>query len=105
MKEKKYFQQGDVLITKVCNVDISKAEKLDHLVLAEGEATGHAHRLVNGVGQLMMLDSIMHLKVFSDNATIIHDEHAPITIPKGDYEIKIVKEYDHFNEESIPVRD
>jgi hypothetical protein len=52
-----------------------------------------------------MLDNIMHLKIFSDKATITHDEHAPIIVPKGDYKINIVREYDHFNEESTRVRD
>lgn len=102
---KTYYQQGDVLITKLDGFDTSRAKKLDHLVLAEGEATGHAHRLIDGVGQLMMLDNIMHLKIFSDKATITHDEHAPIIVPKGDYKINIVREYDHFNEESTRVRD
>lgn len=101
----KTYQQGDVLITRVNSIDTSKAEKLDHLVLAEGEATGHSHQLVDGIGQLMMLDSIMHLRVLSDNATIIHDEHKPITVPMGDYKVEIVREYDHFNEEATQVRD
>ena len=102
---KTYYQQGDVLITKITDFNASSATKLDHLILAEGEVTGHAHKLTDGIGQLMMLDNIVHLKIFSDKATITHDEHAPIIVPKGDYKINIVREYDHFNEESTRVRD
>lgn len=34
-----------------------------------------------------------------------HEEHRPITIPEGYYKIEIVREYDHFAEESRQVMD
>jgi len=100
--EHKMYQQGDVLIKKCEKV---LGEKLNHLVLAEGEATGHKHRVTSGEGELYEHEGTLFLKVLSDTATITHEEHNPITIPKGDYEIGIVQEYDHFAEEARNVQD
>lgn len=97
------LQQGDVLLKKV-EYKI-EGEKLNHVTLAEGEATGHHHSIVSGIGQLIMMDNIMHLQVFSDTALLKHQEHNEITIPQGNYRIGIVKEYDHFEEEAREVID
>ena len=97
------LQQGDVLIYKV-DYEV-KGEKLNHLTLAEGEATGHHHSITSGVGQLIMMDKIMHLQIFSDTAVLTHQEHKPITVSKGNYRIGIVQEYDHFEEEARRVAD
>ena len=85
-----YYQQGDVLIKKI-DYKI-KGKELEHLTLAQGEATGHHHSIVSGIGKLIMMDNILHLKVFSDTALLEHQEHAKIEIPKGDYKIEIVKD-------------
>lgn len=90
----KYYQQGDVLIKK-CNKKLENGEPLNHLVLAEGESTNHSHRIVSGVANLIMLDKILHLQVFSDTALLKHEEHNKIEIPRGNYEIGIVKEFDY----------
>jgi len=98
------YQQGDVLLKNV-EVDLSSAETLKHLVLAEGEVTGHCHRITQGQAKLMMLKNIMYLKVISDYAKLFHDEHGEIDVPNGIYEVGRVKEYDHFEEEASQVRD
>ena len=98
-----YLQQGDVLIKKV-NYEI-KGEKLDHLRLAEGEKTGHFHGITEGIGHLIMMDSIMHLEVLSETALLRHQEHNEIRIPKGNYKIEIVREYDPFEDEIRKVQD
>lgn len=99
----KKLQQGDVIIRKV---DYAvEGEKLDHLVLAEGEATGHSHQITEGLGQLIMMDKIMHLQIFSETAKLRHEEHNEVIIPKGDYKIGIVREYDPFEDEIRQVKD
>jgi hypothetical protein len=52
-----------------------------------------------------MMDKIMHLRVFSETALLKHQEHNPINIPKGNWKIKIVKEYDPFENEIRRVQD
>jgi hypothetical protein len=98
-----YYQQGDVLITEI-DYDV-KGTKLDHLTLAEGEATGHHHSIVEGLGKLIMMDNLMHLQIFSDVAKLKHQEHNEIILPKGNYKIDIIREYDPFEDEIRKVQD
>ncbi len=103
----KYYQQGDVLI---CNGSIpNEAKEIKarngKLILAEGEATGHAHSISASDGvSLMELDGALFLSTDKD-VTIKHEEHKPISIPPGKYKIGIVREWDHFAEEAREVRD
>ena len=99
----KYFQQGDVLIKEYQGK--IKGEKLNHLTLAKGEATGHHHTIVNGSAALYNMQGALFLKVSSEKALLEHQEHGRIEIPKGDYLIEKVREYDHFEEETREVID
>jgi hypothetical protein len=96
------IQQGDVLIKKVNAI---KGKKVNHLTLAVGEATGHHHTITEGDAELYEENGTLFLHVESEKATLTHQEHKPVEIPKGDYEIGIVKEFDHFLEESRNVAD
>lgn len=97
------LQQGDVLISQ--SKIPQKAIKLPHLTLAIGEATGHHHTITEGEAELLEADSKWYLRVLSEEAILTHQEHKPITILKGEYEIGIVQEYDHFAEEAKRVQD
>ena len=97
MKIGQKLQQGDVVLKKV-RKSLKKGEELGHLTLAEGEATGHSHRITDGLAKLIMLDKIMHLQVFSKEATLKHETHGDIKVKEGTYEIGIVKEVDHFED-------
>lgn len=97
-----FYQQGDVLIKKVKAV---KGKKLNHLTLAEGEATGHHHTITKGDAELYEHEGTLFVKAKSDEVELTHQEHKTVTLPKGDYEIGIVKEYDHFAEEARRVAD
>ena len=97
-----YYQQGDVILKKVNDI---KGKKLNHLTLAEGEVTGHHHTITKGDAELYDENGTLFLKVNSKEAELTHQEHNTITLPKGDYEVGIVKEYDHFEEEAKQVRD
>lgn len=96
------YQQGDVLIKAVKEV---KGKKLDHLILAQGEATGHCHEIKKGNAELYEEGGVLYLKVMDDEVKIQHQEHKEISIPKGDYFVRRVREYDHFAEEARNVRD
>jgi hypothetical protein len=63
-------------------------------VLAEGEITGHAHRLQDpSSAQVFSVGSDLYLEVSAESATIVHEEHAPVTLPRGGYTIRIQREY------------
>lgn len=97
-----FLQQGDVLIKSTQRV---KGKKVGHLTLAKGEATGHHHTITKGDATLYEQDGTLYLHVESEKATLTHQEHKTIEIPKGDWEIGIVREYDHFAEEARRVAD
>lgn len=84
------YRQGDVIIKKVPQI---KGNKLRHLTLAEGEMTGHAHKITDGEAELYEHEGTLYLKVKSDKATLTHEEHKKVELPKGDFEIKIQREY------------
>jgi hypothetical protein len=101
-EDKMLIQQGDVLIEKVSEI---KGKKLNHLTLAEGEATGHHHTVTKGEAELYEYEGTLFLNVKSDEAVVTHQEHKAVTLPKGKYKIGRVREYDHFSEEARQVRD
>ena len=86
------IRQGDVLI--IPSDTLVKGTKLHHLTLANGEVTGHRHRISNGEAELLERDGVMYLRVLSPTALLTHEEHAPVTIPRGNWQIRIQREYE-----------
>lgn len=99
------IQQGDVLFHKIKNIP-KDLEELKTNIVQEGEATGHAHRL-HGNGFEMFHDKKTKRRFLKivDSTPLRHEEHKEILLPTGDYEIGIVQEYDHFDEEARTVID
>lgn len=78
-----------------------KRKKLDKAILAHGEHTGHFHE-AHGDGVALYDDGVLEAPC---GAEVTHQEHLPVVIPPGTYERSIVKEFDHFLEESHNVAD
>src|SRR5262245_34369914 len=93
--------QGDILIERVDDAEatgqVIQSVRNGPIVIAEGEATGHHHRLLGSV--TMYRDDaiardippdlyIGHVTVRSPGACLEHEEHAPITLDKGTYRIR-----------------
>lgn len=97
------IQQGDVLLRRS---DIPRAAKRKEgrAIVALGEATGHCHEVIGEGVEVYEENGTLYVSAPS-GGTIQHEEHKPITLPPGDYQIGIVKEYDHFAEEASNVRD
>ncbi|MBD2453512.1 hypothetical protein H6G80_05415 [Nostoc sp. FACHB-87] len=87
----KAIRQGDVILLPVEQVDGQK--KLD-LILAEGEVTGHKHKISEGEAELYEKDGTLYLRVLSDIALLTHEEHQAIPIPQGNWLVKIQREYE-----------
>ena len=101
------YQQGDVLIRKINGVPNDAKEvkpENGRFILARGEATGHHHSVpTEGASLFECPDGlVLHCDV---EVQIDHQEHNPITIPIGDYQILPVREYNHFQEEIREVVD
>ena len=87
----KPMRQGDVILLPIEQIE---GQKLYHLVLAEGEVTGHKHRISDGEAELYEENGTLYLRVVSQIATLSHEEHKAIQIPQGNWQIRIQREYD-----------
>jgi len=74
-------------------------------VLAEGEATGHAHRATGQGVQVYDLPGDVRLIHAPRGATVGHEEHHQIDLTAGQFDVSKVLEYDHFLEEARAVED
>lgn len=87
------FRHGDVLlIRRDETAEAPHAAEESDVVVAEGEVTGHAHR-VRGAGAMLRdlsttaTEGILRLYL-PQGGTITHEEHRPITLPPGVYEVR-----------------
>jgi hypothetical protein len=84
-------RHGDLLIRSIDSVP-KDAKRLTHRVLAEGEVTGHSHRLTSGV-VLEAPDKSRRYARLAQPALVTHEEHAHIELPAGNYEVVYQREY------------
>lgn len=89
------FRQGDVLLREV--PPIREGSALPDLVLARGETSGHSHRLAEGTAVLIENEHGTFLHVTSDSAFLVHEEHAPMELLRGYYEVLLQRSYDPTN--------
>ena len=89
------YRQGDVYIVSIEQIPADVSVRRNG-ILAEGEVTGHSHALVDLKAADLLVGSQgeLYLQVTSpDGAMIRHEEHGPIRIPRGAYEVRIQREY------------
>ena len=98
-------QQGDVLLQKLDAMPKGEAKVIakKRLVVAHGES-GHSHVIEDDEAELIQIGERMLLKL-SKAATIIHEEHKPIKLDKGIWEVGRVQEYDWFEKMQRQVQD
>jgi hypothetical protein len=97
---KNQIQHGDVLIWRITKMPEGCKAVPRHnglLVVAKGEATGHHHVIAEKGAVLYELRGELYLEV-TEPVTITHEEHKPLSIPEGIYQIGRVKEYDYFRQ-------
>lgn len=89
-------QQGDVLLVKLSEIPIGDQKIIarKRLIVAHGEG-GHSHIIEDDEAELIQIGERMLLRL-SKQSTIIHDEHKPIRLSPGIWEIGRVQEYDWF---------
>jgi hypothetical protein len=101
------IRQGDVLLVPVEGIPEDGDQYVaDRHVLARGEASGHAHVAVGRALRLQITgwrrpwgwrgpaERSTFLVVEDDDvATLVHEEHLPITVPSGTYEVRRQREY------------
>jgi hypothetical protein len=87
------YRHGDLLLEKTKSIP-KDARPLNHLVLAEGELTGHSHRIAErAAAQLFRSLESLYLLVTAEKATLVHQEHGPIELAPGAYKVWRQREY------------
>ncbi len=123
MKFNRIYRHGDIILFKLKEEVLEKMQQTgyapttkgdnaplkgikDTFVLAEGEVTGHAHRLKGKIEVLeqKVQDEQILFKVHQ-KTTLSHEEHATLVLEKGTY-LKVQQvEYDPFNDLIVHIRD
>lgn len=94
------IRQGDVYFIPVSNIPAG-GKKRENGTAAYGEVTGHSHRLDEAsmaIAEVLECGDGLFLHVSKDGisiegATFVHEEHGPVTLAPGNYEIRIQREY------------
>ena len=100
------YQQGDVLIESAEAIPpnaLPRARRNGRHILAEGEATGHAHAVADDI-EVFESAGVLYCRAAAP-FTVRHEEHKPITVPPGVYQVRRVRVYDHFSDEAVAAAD
>lgn len=95
------IRQGDIYLRPVDETP-EDLEDRGTPVVAEGEATGHAHRLTEGTTLIepsdeedaSVEDLDLYVEVPDYGAELVHDEHDAIELEGGTYEVIHQREHD-----------
>lgn len=88
------YRQGDVLLQKVESLpkQAKRQNASDRIILAHGEVTGHAHA-ISSTQALSFTWGDQSFILARNGATVVHEEHAPILLEPGFYEVIRQREY------------
>jgi hypothetical protein len=91
------YRQGDVLLIKrdhpVPRSAVFRQTRGNRVILALGEATGHAHAINSPLADLFEdRDGTLFLRV-EGPCDLTHEEHDPIKLDEGVYEVRRQREY------------
>jgi len=94
------YRQGDVLLVKVASaprLPVAARDLAGRIVLAEGEATGHAHAIVDEGAVLRGADlDRRFLEVLkAGGVDLVHEEHGVVRVPPGAYRVVRQREYSY----------
>jgi hypothetical protein len=95
------YRQGDVLVIPIdesampTNVIPAPRDRSGRMVLAYGEATGHAHVATgDGLRLLCLPDDLESMFLHVERyGRLSHEEHGPIPLPVGYYRVVRQREY------------
>jgi hypothetical protein len=101
MEKRPQYRQGDVYLKRVDTIPAGLKPvkpKNGRVILAHGEVTGHHHSFPAkvGNGRITMYGQDENAPRFIDiphPATLVHQEHAPINVEPGTYEVIRQREY------------
>ncbi len=87
------WRHGDVMILAVKRLP-EDAKKMNGHVLVRGEITGHSHKVQDpATAEIWAKGMMLFLRVVAPTAVLVHEEHHPITLPRGVYKVWQQREY------------
>lgn len=104
----KTIRHGDIPFHKIEKLPegLTKSFEGNEYIAAEGETTGHMHRVKCATKIEVYTDAWGNrFMVAGKDATISHEEHGTLTIPAGTYSIGKEREYDWFSNATRKVID
>lgn len=84
------YRQGDILLLPYSGSPRTKA--LDTNVIASSDSTSHSHKVVGDAVLHNIFGGPIILVVGDQGCQVTHEEHNPISIPTGKYEIRHQRE-------------
>ncbi len=97
------WRQGDVLISAIDAIPREATKRRD-CILAEGEITGHSHRIdQQGAAELYEHQGRLYLRILANEAKVVHQEHETIALRQGLYVVWQQREYSP--QSARPVKD
>ena len=95
------IRQGDVLLIPTDRIPANTTpvpRDAGRVILAYGEATGHAHAIDHDDAQLVTTEQAGELRMWlqvtaAEPVALVHDEHDTLMVPPGLYERRIQREY------------
>ena len=108
-KKPKLYRHGDLLIKQIDHIPLS-AKPLSTSIIAEGEITGHNHKLYGShqvYGTHSQNPRIIEPTYFQakEDISLKHQEHNTLKISKGNYVVVHEREYNLLNNFEIRVVD
>ena len=95
----KQYRQGDVLLVEIDQP--SRTGKPIHaedgrIILARGELSGHAHAIRDSNGKAKFFEATGNRRylLMTEIGRLEHEEHGPIVLEAGWYEVRRQREYD-----------
>ena len=96
MTKKLLLRQGDVMVERVDAIPtgVTPVKRTKRgVVLAEGEVTGHAHRIPSRYAKLYRTEEDQRFMRVTAPVALNHEEHTTVKIPPGNYRVHIHAEY------------
>lgn len=93
--EQQQYRHGDVFLQRIERLPeaAKRTARKGDVILAEGEVTGHAHRIATPGVRLWSAGEQRYITVPEGGAALTHEEHARIDLPAGTYEVIRQREY------------
>lgn len=106
-----YYRHGDLGFTPIKEIPKGvggRLKKVKSAILAEGEATGHYHKLTakpNTKFSIRTADNGDKYLKLGDEAELTHQEHNTITLNPGLYLMQHEREFNYFEKKERQVYD